>query len=151
MKTNLYSNIARRRKDVGMTQDELARAAGYDNRSSIAKLETGAVDIPFSKILAIAEALQTDPVELMGLDPVDTYSRPVVELNDYEQLMVMRLRAITEEQQQFIEHVAIREYKLATTGKLQSKKMMSSVMDDLEFMLGLDGLNIVNEEADDAL
>lgn len=54
------------RVDKGMTQDELAQKAGYTSRSSINKIELGLVDIPQSKIISIAEALNTTPAYLMG-------------------------------------------------------------------------------------
>lgn len=54
------------RVDKGMTQDELAQKAGYTSRSSINKIELGLVDIPQSKIISIAEALNPTPAYLMG-------------------------------------------------------------------------------------
>lgn len=54
------------RVNKGMTQDELAQKAGYTSRSSINKIELGLVDIPQSKIISIAEALNTTPAYLMG-------------------------------------------------------------------------------------
>ena len=49
-----------------MTQKELARLAGYENRSSIARIERGDHDLPQSKIEDIARALKTTPSYLMG-------------------------------------------------------------------------------------
>ena len=51
------NKISEYRKNLNMTQDELARKANYTSRSSINKIELGQVDIPQSKITAIAEAL----------------------------------------------------------------------------------------------
>lgn len=51
---------------LGLTQDELGKKAGYTSRSSINKIELGLVDIPQSKIKAIADALKTTPAYLMG-------------------------------------------------------------------------------------
>ena len=39
----LYKNIKARRVELGLTQQELAEKMGYTNRSSIAKIENGAV------------------------------------------------------------------------------------------------------------
>lgn len=63
----LYKNIKLRRESLGLSQEELAIKVGYTSRSSIAKIENGDVDIPRSKIIAFAEALDCSPVELMGL------------------------------------------------------------------------------------
>lgn len=62
----LYRNIRRRREDLGMSQDTLARKVGYTSRSTIARIENGEIDIPQSKVMAFAEALHTTPAELMG-------------------------------------------------------------------------------------
>lgn len=52
-------NIRLRRLQLGMSQKELADAAGYRSRSAIAKIESGDNDLPLSKLGAIAEALDT--------------------------------------------------------------------------------------------
>lgn len=62
----VYKNIKKRRKELGMSQEDLAKKTGYTNRSSIAKIENGEVDIPQSKILAFAKALQIPAGDLMG-------------------------------------------------------------------------------------
>lgn len=62
----LYKNIKNRRCEIGMSQDELAKAVGYTDRSSIAKIEAGKIDLPQSKIAAIANALKCSPAYLMG-------------------------------------------------------------------------------------
>ena len=62
----LYKNIRKRRLELGMTQSELAKAAGYENRSSIARIERGDTNIPQSKVIDIARALKVAPSYLMG-------------------------------------------------------------------------------------
>lgn len=64
----LYKNIKERRLKLGMTQTELAEKLGYSDKSAIAKIESGKIDIPQSKIVAFAKALHTSPSELMGWD-----------------------------------------------------------------------------------
>ncbi len=64
----LYENIKRCRKEAGLTQEELAKLTGYTDRSSIAKVEKGAVDLSQSKIKQFADALGTTPSHLMGWD-----------------------------------------------------------------------------------
>lgn len=66
----LYKNIKRLRKDRKWSQDELARRAGYTDRSSIAKIESGKFDLPQSKILLFADIFGVDPGVLMGNDGV---------------------------------------------------------------------------------
>ena len=62
----LYKNIRKYRKELGMSQAELAKKTGYNDRSSIAKIERGDVDLPQSKIILFANALNVSPGKLMG-------------------------------------------------------------------------------------
>lgn len=70
----IYENIRKRRLELGMTQLELARLAGYENRSSIARIERGDHDLPQSKIVEIANALKTTPSYLMGWEDEEVAS-----------------------------------------------------------------------------
>ena len=54
--------------ELGMSQDALAKMTGYTDRSSIAKIEKGDVDLQQSKIILFAKALNTTPKALMGWD-----------------------------------------------------------------------------------
>lgn len=64
----LYENIKRLRLNRKLSQSELARLVGYSNRTTIAKIEAGKIDIPQSKIVEFAKALHVDPISLMGLN-----------------------------------------------------------------------------------
>ncbi len=66
----LYKNIRSRRIALKMTQQELAQKLGYKSTSTIAKIESGENDIPQTKIAAFADALNTTPADLMGLNIV---------------------------------------------------------------------------------
>lgn len=63
---SIYENIKKRRLELKMSQGDLARALGYADHSAIAHIERGRIDLPQSKVVAIAKALQTTPGELMG-------------------------------------------------------------------------------------
>lgn len=69
MKT--FENIKKYREQQGLSQAELAELVGYTDRSSIAKIEKGAVDISESKIAAFAKALNVTPDVLMGISDED--------------------------------------------------------------------------------
>jgi len=62
----LYENIRKRRIALGMTQQDLADKLGYRNRSAIARIESGDIDLSQSKIIQFAKALQASPRELFG-------------------------------------------------------------------------------------
>lgn len=63
-----HENIKRLRELRGMSQTELAEKTGYKDRSSIAKIEAGLVDLSESKISSFASALNVSPAELMFSD-----------------------------------------------------------------------------------
>lgn len=85
----LYKNIKSRRIELNMTQSDLAKKMGYADKSMIAKIEKGAVDLPQSKIVAFAEALQTTPGELMGFDDFEdpTLQKRHAELEDIKGIL----------------------------------------------------------------
>lgn len=85
----LYKNIKKFRLERKMSQNELADLVGYTDRSSIAKIEKGDVDLPQSKILLIASALNVDPGELMGNTGISRHTLSPDEaalLDDYQKL-----------------------------------------------------------------
>lgn len=65
---SIGSRICQRRIELGLSQDELAHRLGYKSRSSINKIELGHHNLTQSKILAIANALETTPSYIMGWD-----------------------------------------------------------------------------------
>lgn len=60
-KSKVGKLIASRRKELGMTQAELAQKSGYSNKSSIAAIESGIIDVPVSKANDLAKALNVNP------------------------------------------------------------------------------------------
>lgn len=62
----LYKNIKNRRKELNMTQTELALKIGYADKSSIARIEKGEIDLPLSKVKEFAAALEIDTNDLLG-------------------------------------------------------------------------------------
>lgn len=83
--TKIGKNIMRRRKEIGMTQEELAAKMGYKSKSSINKIELGKSDMPQSKIEQFAKALETTPGDLMGWETVQKNNDAIVDI-------VVRLR-----------------------------------------------------------
>ena len=57
--------IKKLRLEKGYSQEELAKKVGYTSRSTINKIEKGLVDIPQSKILELANILNTTPLYLL--------------------------------------------------------------------------------------
>ena len=72
--------IKYRREELGLSQDELARRLGYKSRSSINKIENDASGLPQTKIVAIANALQTTPSFIMGWTETQQKNSTLAEL-----------------------------------------------------------------------
>lgn len=72
--STIGNNILAMRKQLCMTQEELAHRMGYKSKSTINKIEMGINDVPQSKILKFAEVLETTPAHLMGWidEPTET-------------------------------------------------------------------------------
>ena len=66
--STIYERIRSRRIELGLTVEDLANKMGYKDKSSISKIENGKADIPQSKVLAFARALNTTTAYLMGID-----------------------------------------------------------------------------------
>ena len=95
--------IYKLRTEKGMTQDELAVAAGYKSRSSIAKIESGERDPHQSMIASLAKALNTTPAYLMGWEEDNTPAEPKkeegTELTANEREMIDIFKGLTPTQQ----------------------------------------------------
>lgn len=74
------AKIKARRIELNMTQDELAKAAGYTSRSSINKIELGMVDVSQSKVAKLAKALKISPTILVGWG--DIYNNGIIGNNN---------------------------------------------------------------------
>ena len=58
--------VKRKRLQLKMSQEELAKMIGYNDRTSICKIEKEAnIDIPLSKAVKLAEVLQISLPELI--------------------------------------------------------------------------------------
>ena len=84
--SNIGSIIRSRRIELDMTQEELAKKLGYKSKSTINKIELGINDIPQSKIVQFANALDTTPSVLMGwveATPIETKkSNTIADITD---------------------------------------------------------------------
>ena len=81
---SIGQRIKQRRIELGWSQRDLAARMGYNNNSTVARIENGKVDIPQSRIVKFSEVLGVPVGYLMGWDEVqkknDTLSDIVVRL-----------------------------------------------------------------------
>lgn len=69
--------IKTRRKELKMSQQELALLLGYKSSTSIARIESGNRELPQKKIVKLAEALHTTPEYIMGWGKKPKEKEPV--------------------------------------------------------------------------
>ena len=62
--------IRKLREEKNMSQTILAELVGYKDKTAIAKIEAGKVDLPQSKITAFAQALDTSTTYLFDGNPI---------------------------------------------------------------------------------
>ena len=71
--------IRQLREARSMSQEQLAQLLGYKDRSSIAKIESGKVDLSQSKLAALSQIFDTPVHKLMGLSDLPrTYEVPIL-------------------------------------------------------------------------
>ena len=74
MLEEMGKRIKELRLKKSMSQSRLAELVGYKDKTAIAHIEAGRRDIPQSKLIAIAEALNVSPMYLLdGDDESDGY------------------------------------------------------------------------------
>ena len=88
----MYERIKELRIKKGLSQQQLATLAGYHDRSSIAKIESGAVDLPQSKIISFAQILGVSPAELMGLTESEQMTDSPLRLSPRERQVILAYR-----------------------------------------------------------
>lgn len=65
---SIGEKIKKRRTELEWSQRELSDRMGYSNHSTIARIESGKVDIPQSRIVQFSEVLGVSVAYLMGWD-----------------------------------------------------------------------------------
>ena len=97
-------NILLLRKQLGWTQEDLAKRMGYKSKSTINKIELGINDIPQNKIIKFAQVLDTTPAHLMGWSEEDQKNLPSdkVELTEGEKAILELFNKVPENQQQLV-------------------------------------------------
>ena len=72
----LGQKIRARRLELGMSQEELGYAVGFNGKSAICKIEADERDLKQNKIKPMADALRVTPGYLMGWDDEETGKLP---------------------------------------------------------------------------
>lgn len=74
--------IRERRKELGYSQEEFAKRMGYQDKTSISKIENSGNDITMKKISKIAAGLDVTPEYLMGWESAER-AEEFIRFNEY--------------------------------------------------------------------
>lgn len=106
METGIGKRIKKRRIELNLTQEELAKRMGYKSKAAICKVEGGEDNITSDRIVKFAEALETTPAYLMGwedddLEVVDLSNVPDASAEEIQKAMEFyeRFNALSPEKQ----------------------------------------------------
>lgn len=83
--------IKEKRLELRLTQEELAKKAGYKSRSSINKIEMSR-DLPLNKVKKVAECLECSPAYLMGWEE----NNVIIEQADMDADLIMMEKRLKE-------------------------------------------------------
>lgn len=91
-----------RRKQLDLTQDELAHKLGYKHKTSISKIEKGINEVSQSMIPEIAKALDTTIGYIMGWEQTDNSS---YHLTAEEKEIINLYRQADQNDKEVIKHI----------------------------------------------
>ncbi|MBQ3584523.1 MAG: helix-turn-helix transcriptional regulator [Lachnospiraceae bacterium] len=99
----LYTRIKLLRMKYGLSQEQLAVKVGYSDKTAIAKIEAGKIDLPQSKIVAFTKALNTTTSYLMdGIDTINDEQLSTPSLSLKEQKLLDDFRNLNTQGQEYI-------------------------------------------------
>lgn len=85
--------IRQRRNELEWSQRDLAAKMGYNNNSTITRIENGKVDIPQSRIIQFADVLGVSVAYLMGWEEMhkknDTITDVIVRMRSDEEFLTV--------------------------------------------------------------
>lgn len=145
----LSNNIKKRRNELNMTQEELAKKTGYKTKGAISRIEKGERDLSQSQIEIFANALSTTPSYLMGWedDKKSENIKPISPLSPEEKQILDPYKQLNPEgQEKAISYtwdlVDSNKYNKDNQTKIPTRQEMISYLSDME-MAAIDGeLNI---------
>lgn len=115
------NRIRHRRKELNMSQDELAKKLGYQSRSSINKIEKDLRNLTQSKIKAIADALNTTPCYIMGWEEYDAQANVGQLAKDVKLFEHIEKRYGKATMEAFADYVSLSQYEQEEAAAMLAK------------------------------
>ena len=118
--------IRRIREEKGLTQTDLAKLAGYTDKTSISKIENAGDNISTKTAIRIAKALNCDYKEIFGWTMTMEIAKPPTEaeletlqraiaymgiLTNYQRELLDKISELSDEAKDRIMHIVDYEYK----------------------------------------
>lgn len=97
LQSKIGAKIKSLRENKELSQSQLAELVGYKDKTSIAKIEAGKVDLPQSKILAFSKALNVTPSFLLNLDSDKPESDQLIDNPDFFNRLLKYLELLNSE------------------------------------------------------
>ena len=101
--------IKEKRLELKLSQDELAKMAGYSDKSAICKFERGGNEITMKQVKRVAKALGVSSAYLMGWENNDI---TISDMTSDEKLLVMEWRDIDDQSKEMIKRILAYGQKL---------------------------------------
>ena len=117
--------IAARRKELNMTQEELAKKLGYKSRSSINKIELEWSNVPLSKLERVADALDCEAPFLMGWSEVAEPENEALYLTGEEDALVRCWRQASDKDKETIAFI-LQDYGMPKPKTKEGSKPLTS-------------------------
>ena len=96
MQYRIGKNIRFYRELAGMSQKQFAEALGYNDRSTIARIELGDRDVPVSKVAEMAKVLRVSPAVFFHDIPEADYLDYIEHIRALEEKDPEKLRVVRE-------------------------------------------------------
>jgi len=104
--------IRKRREQLRISQEELARRTGYGGRTAISKIEKNVNGIPQDKVTLFANALQTTELYLIGtVDDPDLPLKEIInsdtsyQINEDDRILIERFHNADPEKKRIIAYL----------------------------------------------
>lgn len=109
---SIGDRIKKRRLELGLTQEEIAKRIGYKDRTTIVKIEKGKIDLTQSKVIEFAKILHTSPTYLMGCEKNDDTTNELNNLIASNISKLMETRNVT--QKELADYIGVSQASVST-------------------------------------
>ncbi len=93
---NIGERVRNRRKELNMTQEDLAKRMGLTSKAAVSDVENSRNNIGLNRIEAYAKALSCSPIDLMG------WTIPTEGYTDEEGALIEAFRKADDETKRFV-------------------------------------------------